>query len=314
MNKLVFRRVDVSARSALSAELAPGRRKGIYFYVFDDGTAYVGKSVDMVERFVQHAHEYKHRGDFDGVEISRAYFASVGEDVDAVELDDLETDAIRRAEAAGYSLRNKLKCGRPGGDADAVLDLREDHMLPLPWNRSDKADPLAPAELPGATASQAERFARLTALPGHGELLDALSAYVRETMPEPAHTAGLYWAANAFPSRRRVPAVCVTCGTLETLVVFADGSKPYGYLNLKRPEGAHGFPSWAAWRFSAVDYNAADGVVSYEFGDVRSLARALGKSGFLDWAYRLNVEMFRKCKNPLGGSGNPLLMREILDR
>ena len=94
MDKLVFKRVDVSARSALSAELAPGRRKGIYFYVFDDGTAYDGKSVDMVERFVQHAHEYRHRGDFDGVEISRAYFASVGEDVDAVELDDLETDAI----------------------------------------------------------------------------------------------------------------------------------------------------------------------------------------------------------------------------
>ena len=227
----------MSARSALSAELAPGRCKGIYFYVFDDGTAYVGKSVDMVERFVQHAHEYRHRGDFDGAEISRAYFASVGEDVDAVELDDLETDAIRRAEAAGYSLRNKLKCGRPGGDADAVLDLREDRMLLLPWNRSDKADPLVPAELPEATASQADRFARLMALPERGELLDALSVYVRETMPEPAHTAGLYWAANAFPSRRRVPAVCVTCGTMEALVVFADGGRSRRILE---PEEARG--------------------------------------------------------------------------
>ncbi len=115
MGELAFRRIDVSARSVLAAELAPDCRKGIYFYVFNDGTAYVGKSVDMVERFAQHAHEYKHRGDFDGVGISKAYFASVGEDVDVDELDDLETDAIRRAEAAGYRLRNKLKCGRPGG-------------------------------------------------------------------------------------------------------------------------------------------------------------------------------------------------------
>ncbi len=314
MGELAFRRIDVSARSVLAAELAPDCRKGIYFYVFNDGTAYVGKSVDMVERFAQHAHEYKHRGDFDGVGISKAYFASVGEDVDVDELDDLETDAIRRAEAAGYRLRNKLKCGRPGGDADAVLDLRDDRMLLFPWDRAARTDSLRPAKLPEATASQVDKFARLVALSEGGALLDSLALYVRGAMPEPAHTAGVYWSANAFPSRRRIPAVCVTCGTLETLVVFADDSRPYGYLNLKKPEGAHGFPSWAAWRFSAPDYNAADGVVSYEFGDVRSLARALEKPGFLDWAYRLNVEMFRKCKNPLGGSGSPLLMREILDR
>ena len=314
MDRLIFHRIDVSARSSLSAELAPDHRRGIYFYVFDDGTAYVGKSVDMVGRYAQHAHEYRHRADFDGVGIAKAYFACVDDGGDARTLDGLETDAIRRAEATGYRLRNKLKCGRPGGDADEVLDLREGRMLLLPWNRSGKADSLAPAELPEATAGQADRFARLTALPEYGELLDALSAYVHGAMPEPAHAAGLYWAANAFPSRRRVPAVCVTCGTVETLVVFADGGAPGGYLNLKRPEGAFGLPGWAAWRFALADFRAVEGVVSYRFGDVRGLSRALAKPGFLDWSYRLNVELFRKCKNPLGGSGNPLLMKAILDR
>ena len=314
MNELVFRRIDVSARSALSAELAPGCRKGIYFYVFDDGTAYVGKSVNMVGRYAQHMHEYRHRGDFDGVGIVKAYFASVDDGTDADTLDGVETDAIRRAEAAGYRLRNRLKCGRPGGDADEVLDLREGRMLLLPWNRSDKADSLAPAELPKATASQAERFARLTALPEYDALLDALSLYVRETMPEPAHAAGIYWAANAFPSRRRVPAVCVTCGTMETLVVFADGNAPYGYLNSKRPDGTHGLPGWDFWRFASTDYVAANGAVAYEFGSACELMHALERPAFLDWAYRLNVELFRKCKNPLGGRGNPLLMKAILDR
>lgn len=78
MEQLIFRRIDVSVRSALSAELAPGERKGIYLYEFTDGTAYVGKSVDMVARHAQHLHEYKHRPDFDGVGIAAAYFASVG--------------------------------------------------------------------------------------------------------------------------------------------------------------------------------------------------------------------------------------------
>lgn len=68
MGELIFRRSDVSPRSVLSAELTPSRRKGICPYVFDDGTAYVGKSVDMVGRYAQHMHEYRHREDFDGKE------------------------------------------------------------------------------------------------------------------------------------------------------------------------------------------------------------------------------------------------------
>lgn len=310
---LRFRRIDVSARSALAAELAPDCRKGIYFYVFDDGTAYVGKSVDMVKRHAQHMHEYGHRADFRGVEIAKAYFASVDDETDADALDELETEAIRRAENGGFKLRNKLKCGRPGGDADAILDLSDERMLLLPWSRAARTDSLGPAVLPEATAGQVERFARLESLPEYDELIVALNRYARETMPEPAHTAGVYWAANAYPSRRRVPAACLTCGTLETLVVFADAERPFGYLNLKRPEGARVLPCWTFWRYGEAGYKAAGGVVTFSFHSARELARILEKPAFLEWAYRLNVECFRKCKNPLGGNGNPLLMKAILN-
>ena len=67
-------------------------------------------------------------------EIGMNVLASVDDGTDADTLDDLKTDAMRRAEAAGYRLRNKLKYGRPGGDADGVCDLREGRML-LPWPR-----------------------------------------------------------------------------------------------------------------------------------------------------------------------------------
>lgn len=67
-------------------------------------------------------------------EIGMNVLASVDDGTDADTLDDLKTDAMRRAEAAGYRLRNKLKYGKPGGDADGVCDLCEGRML-LPWPR-----------------------------------------------------------------------------------------------------------------------------------------------------------------------------------
>ena len=118
--------------------------------------------------------------------------------------------------------------------------------------------------------------------------------------------------ASTSSAWRRCPNA--TCGTMETLVVFADGDAPYGYLNLKRPEGAPFLPSWNFWRFRPMDYKAAEGVVAYRFQDACELARVLEKPAFLDWVYCLNVELFRKCKNPLGSKGNPLLMKAILDR
>lgn len=311
-NRLVFRCVDVSARSAVAAALAPGQRKGIYMYEFFDGTCYIGKSLNMVERYAQHAHEYKHRCDFDGVDIKRAYFAPVSPDVSDAELDNLETLAIRRAEKEGRNLRNILKTNRPGGDASLLLDLDGERMRSLPWDRSGLTADLPAALFPEATSSQLERFEKLKSLPGYHNLVRSLSVYASETLQESANTAGLYWSASAFPRRRGAPAVCVTCGLLEALVIFANGGSFSGFLNVKRPEGAVVFPGIAPWRFSYYGYKAVQGVLTYEFNSLRKLDRALASPRFLDWAYRLNIECFRSAKNLVASSGNPLLMREMV--
>ena len=312
--KLRFRRIDVSARSALSAELAPGERKGIYCYEFTDGTCYVGKSVDMVERYAQHLHEYRHRPDFAGVGIAAAYFASVGEDCGDAELDELETSAIAAAEAEGRELRNLLKVGRPGGSSGLLLDMDGRRMRSLPWDRADRTSVLSAAELGEPTASQRERFERLCRLPEGEALLDVLALYAGTALQEPANTAGLYWMATAYPSRKRTPAVCVTCGTLETLVVFADGDAPYGYVNVKRPDNDKGLPPVAPWRLSDYGYKAADGVRTCEFTSIDELRRLLSRPRFADWTYRLAIECFRRCKNPMAAKGNPLLMAAMTER
>ena len=312
--KLCFRCIDVSARSALSAELAPGERKGIYRYKFTDGTWYVGKSVDMVERYAQHLHEYKHRPDFADVGIAAAYFASVDAACGDEELDRLETAAIADAEAEGRDLRNLLKVGRPGGSAGLLLDIDGREMRSLPWDRGKRTSALPAAELGEPTASQRERFERLRRLPEGETLLDALALYAETALQEPANTAGLYWTATAYPARKRTPAACVTCGTLETLVVFADGSSPYGYVNVKRPDGDKDLPPVAPWRLHDYGYKAASGVRTCEFSSIDELRRLLSRPRFADWAYRLTIECFRRCKNPMAAKGNPLLMETMATR
>ena len=312
--RLQFRRIDVSARSALSVELAPGERKGIYRYEFTDGTTYVGKSVDMVERYAQHLHEYRHRPDFAGVEVAAAYFASVDEDCGDAELDELETSAIAAAEAEGCDLRNLLKVGRPGGSSGLLLDMDGREMRSLPWDRADRTSVLPAAELGEPTASQRERFEGLCRLPEGEALLDVLALYAGTALQEPANTAGLYWTATAYPSRKRTPAVCVTCGTLETLVIFADGDAPYGYVNVKRPDGDKGLPPVTPWRLRDYGYKAASGVRTCEFTGIDELSRLLSRPRFADWAYRLAIECFRRCKNPMAAKGNPLLMKAMTER
>lgn len=358
VDRLDFRRIDVSARSAAAGELAPDCRKGIYFYLFDDGSAYVGKSIDMVKRHAQHLHEYRHRDDFQGVDIAKAYFASVDEKTGDAELDELETRAIRRAEADGYNLRNKLKTNLPGGKGDLVFALSEDRMLFLPWDRSARSSVLEPAALHEPTRSHEKRFARLMKLAEHELLIEALSAYVRDTMPEPAHTAGVYWTANAYPGRgANVVPVCITCATLETLTILSNEGQLWGFMNLKCPDGSnfnslcrdlrrvcsrggirpnglrrrqlpclglkvpspkrHDARKWIteySCHFENAHYSAAEDVLHFVFHDLRTLSEALKSPVLLDWAYRLNVECFRKGKNPRGKDGNPLLMQTILGR
>ena len=52
----------------------------------------------MVRRHADHLHEYKHRLDFNGLEIEKAYFMTIDENADDKELDDLETAVIQQAE------------------------------------------------------------------------------------------------------------------------------------------------------------------------------------------------------------------------
>lgn len=183
--KLEFRQIDVSVRSALAAELFPSERKGLYFYTFSDGTAYVGKSVDLLRRHAEHLDEYKHREDFKGVTLERAYFLPLAADTGEKELDCLETEAIRQAEAAGYRLKNIQKVNLPGGTGDTVFVLAEGVTRRLPWNRAERSDELAPAVLGEPTTAQRKRYEQFWRVPGRNHCLTLRPVIFMRAQPRP---------------------------------------------------------------------------------------------------------------------------------
>lgn len=315
--KLVFRSIDGSIPSAASLALPAEERRGIYLYEFTDGTAYVGRSIDMARRLSDHRHDYRH--DPRHPNIRQAHFAPVSDDVTDAELDDIETRAIHWAEQHGFDLINELKVNRPGGSADLAVILDGGAAPLLPWDRARRTNMLEPAALPAPTKSQKQRYSRFLATPALSSLMDDIGRYVAETIPEFASLAGTRWSITAFPPRANRPyddavcAACITCGTLEALIIWTDGTNIYGRINCKRPEGDRAFkpfyPSLPGHNF----YRAAEGIVSYTFWNRPAFERMLKDKRLLDWCYRLNVEMMRKGTNPQARWTNPSLTSDVVN-
>lgn len=58
--KLRFKPLEIDGRESISTDLTDEQAFGIYAYEFTDGMWYVGKSIDVRKRHVQHMHDYRH--------------------------------------------------------------------------------------------------------------------------------------------------------------------------------------------------------------------------------------------------------------
>ncbi|MGN0287588.1 MAG: GIY-YIG nuclease family protein, partial [Atopobiaceae bacterium] len=287
-------------------------------YEFTDGTAYVGRSIDMAKRLAEHRHDYKHIPELVGKRIRRALFAPVGDGIDEATLDEIETQSIHWAEDNGFDLINKLKTDKPGGTADFSITLETGATPLLPWSRTRRTNDLERAHLEKASESQKRRYQRLRATPFSSTVIDSLSYYVAETIPEYACLAGTRWSLTAYPHRSQSPGpefkcvACLTCGTLETFVIWTDSISIFGFINCKRPEDDNLPKPLHPARPSHTTYRAADNIVQYTFRDERTLRRLLNDKRVLNWCYRLNVEMMRKGTNPQARWTNPQLTKDVI--
>lgn len=319
IGSLAFHSIEVQGRSSVSADIPEGHRRGIYIYQFSDGRWYAGKSEDVFTRYVQHRHEYRHnKGRFD---VETIWFSEVAGN-DAAELDAAETTVISSLEKQGYDLINLMKTRTPGGSSDIVTSEAPYYGLRLPWTREDRPR-RQHSLLSGSalteyeTAGKNRRFEELASKGYWPDLMPLLHRYIDETIPMPGATAGTLWVATALPagSSNSIPrTVCISCGNVETLVMFEEDGIPYGFLNI-REDAQHGSVLPLSFPRSEVtrdDCGSAPDIERIWFDGLDWLADLLAEDGVLGCAYRLNVEMMRKGPTMYRRFCNPWLVRSIL--
>ncbi len=317
MNLYRFTRYPDVGTSSLASFLAEGQRYGIYLYHFSDDSWYVGKSKDVAERHQQHVHEWRHREDYQDVCPEDFYFMEVDRSKGERYLDERETETIRWVEGLGKNLRNVAKTNLPRGTGSVQVTI-EDALFTLPWDRSQATWGTVPSVVlgDGLTERQRRSFNRLKSAPFYSDLASCVGGYLRKTVPEAQATAGTLWSVSALPSTNGgVRLMTLSLANLETLYVI--GSLEEGVevvvVNAKKPEGDRKpDPCWYTDRHRA-HYKASTGVVSYFFSGTDALLRGLENERFLDWAYRLNVELLRTSPTLFRKGFNALLAADLIE-
>ena len=189
---LRFRNCPVLGVESLAFRFEPeDSRTRIYILSFTNGERYVGKSLNVVNRFSTHRRRWD--------DITHIAFRSFL----AEELSLREREILASVEQRGYRVRNLDLAGRPGGDS--LLNLVMEEQAQAEWLESDASEPFdAPRYVAAARrAAGLARFQELTSRNNFPELLTAAASYVATALPWPSQTEGRYWTATAMASTGR---------------------------------------------------------------------------------------------------------------
>lgn len=308
IGRLRFRVLDVRGRTSISTDLTDEEVSGIYAYEFDDGTWYIGKSIDVRDRHVQHLHDWRHKNPV--LAPVRMLWASLR--CSDKTLDFAETQAISYFEQEGYPLRNVMKTGRPRGNTEVIVDTEAGFGVPIPWERKNL--PINKDNfkfIPDKTKKYQHK--KLQAIRGYEKLLHSLAFYVKHTVPAPAHTAGKLWVATAMPSTNGSNRICcISCQNAETFVILKGGDEHgiKGFINMKRDKNGR-LPRWKH-SIKAI-YGTLPKAYSMFFESQERLDRLLGRPHTLDCCYRANAELMRRGASMYGRFNNPYLVIDILE-
>lgn len=188
---------DVRGKSDLSGLLNAKAHLGIYVLYFQDGSYYVGQSIDVDQRFKQHRHYWKEP-------ICGFSFKPVK----PYELDEEERIAIEGFKALRKSLPKEQQFQfrnikgneyrRGEADFDFVMPPIEQDKWLADTNKTDIRGKRA--EYPELRTQYAERFQRkFLKKPFAQDVLEVTRAYVRATIPAMLQTEAVFWAASCLP-------------------------------------------------------------------------------------------------------------------
>jgi hypothetical protein len=183
--------IDVTHRLSIADCLAKSKRCGIYMLAYADGTYYIGLSVDMARRFVEHK---KARPD-----IVRVGIKPVGKR----ELDGQETAHIREAEAAGIPLTNRAKVTHIQGETDLDLGLNPEEQEEWIGETLSFWDEERQIDDDAQRRRYAHRFEQFTANEHADTVLDLLKHYVAECVPASWRTELSFWSVSCMPGTNK---------------------------------------------------------------------------------------------------------------
>lgn len=190
LKRLGFRNpVDAPESGSIAPEFRSQRRRcGVYVLHFANGEYYVGQTIDITRRFVQH--RTRHR------DIVKVSFCSLGRSL----LDFHEGQLIRLLETCGFRLRNidmtSILPTEPGS-FDAIMDTAQQQR----W-LSDLSFVDLVGSRPQPTRGDQlyhERFQDLMGLEWYDELLDIVRAYIHNGIPAIARGEASYWQTSVLP-------------------------------------------------------------------------------------------------------------------
>jgi hypothetical protein len=186
---------------------------GIYVLRFVDGTEYVGKAVDVLNRFRWHArHQRDSIVSLDFAPVTRA------------SLDQLELLTIRWRKEEGAQLRNIRLMRSPGQNVVPTHWLP--HSYPVSFRiLSPDAPQMNNSEGTGsADADLMRSYSRFVERPQAKTVVEVLAAYIRTLLPLPARTEGRVWVVTALPrsddGMHRL--ACLTIQNMQMLTLFDD--------------------------------------------------------------------------------------------
>lgn len=209
---LNFTRWNVNSTTGISPLIPADGRCGIYVIDFEDGSKYVGQSIDVVKRFATHTHGSKHHipwGDVVALSFAPA---------PPLELDVLEAQEIARQIGDGIHLRNRRGVIDSVGPSplDSIVTVTEQkHWILGDWEPSPK-DHAAFIE-----AAQNAEGTKLTARAPQDvaeAVLKDLAFALENIIPVAPETEKTYWTLSDYPSTAGGRYATLNTGILEFLV------------------------------------------------------------------------------------------------
>ena len=222
--------VDAPTEGSITAAFrTKTRRCGVYVLHFADGAYYVGQTVDITKRFLQHRKRH--------TDIVRVSFRPLGRR----SLGFHEAQLIRLLEMKRLRLRNidmtSILATEPG-DFDELMDTeRQQRWLADPTGHDIGARRVAVTK---SDAIYSERYAQFKASEWYDIVLPAVRAYMYNTLPAMLDGEASYWQTSVLPPAYTV-FVRINVNAQEVFFTTLDGAEPYFYVLLSRRELVRAF-------------------------------------------------------------------------